>query len=107
MPTLVAMHHLPFDLGIKPIDAHPLRGRKELAAIVAAHPQVVRIVGGHVHIARERDFGGTIASTAPSTSHQLVPVHVGTRLRRAVGAASLHAPPLDRPPHRHDDGPQR
>jgi 3',5'-cyclic AMP phosphodiesterase CpdA len=71
-PTLIAMHHPPFDTGIPPVDAHPLRGRDELAALVAAHPQVVRLIGGHVHRACEVPFGGTIASTAPSTAHQFI-----------------------------------
>jgi hypothetical protein len=71
-PTLIAMHHPPFDTGIAPVDAHPLRGRDELAALIAAHPQVVRLIGGHIHRACEVPFGGTIASTAPSTAHQLI-----------------------------------
>jgi Icc protein len=71
-PTLIAMHHPPFDTGIPPVDAHPLRGRDELAALVCAHPQVVRLIAGHVHRACEVPFGGTIASTAPSTAHQLI-----------------------------------
>ncbi|MBV8368772.1 MAG: phosphodiesterase [Candidatus Eremiobacteraeota bacterium] len=70
--TLVAMHHPPFDTGIAPLDSHPLRGREELAAIVATHPQVVRMIGGHIHRACEAAFGGTVASTAPSTAHQLI-----------------------------------
>jgi 3',5'-cyclic AMP phosphodiesterase CpdA len=71
VPTLVAMHHPPFDLGIAPVDAKPLRGREAFEAIVARHPQIARIVCGHVHCAVERPFGGTLASTAPSTSVQL------------------------------------
>ncbi len=72
VPTLVAMHHPPFDLGIAPVDARPLRGREEFEAIVARHAQVVRVVCGHVHCVTERPFGRTVASTAPSTSQQLV-----------------------------------
>lgn len=71
VPTLVAMHHPPFDLGIAPLDAKPLRGREAFEEIVARHGQIVRIVCGHVHCAVERPFGGTVASTAPSTSQQL------------------------------------
>jgi Icc protein len=71
-PTLIAMHHPPFDTGIAPVDAHPLRGRTELAALVAVHPQVVRLIGGHIHRTCEVAFGGTLASTAPSTAHQLI-----------------------------------
>jgi 3',5'-cyclic AMP phosphodiesterase CpdA len=72
VPTVVAMHHPPFETGIAPVDAHGFRGRDALAAVVSAHPQVARIVCGHIHRARETAFGGTIASSAPSTAHQLV-----------------------------------
>jgi len=71
-PTLIAMHHPPFATGAGPLDAKPLKGRDALAAIIAAHPQVVRLISGHVHRALEVPFAGTIASSAPSTSHQLV-----------------------------------
>ncbi|HEY4441758.1 MAG TPA: phosphodiesterase [Candidatus Elarobacter sp.] len=71
-PTIVAMHHPPFDVGIPPVDAHPLRGRDALAAVIAGHPQVVRLIAGHIHRAAEVPFGGSVASTAPSTAHQLV-----------------------------------
>ncbi|BDE06548.1 3',5'-cyclic adenosine monophosphate phosphodiesterase CpdA [Vulcanimicrobium alpinum] len=72
VPTLIAMHHPPFDIGIGPVDAHAFRGRDELAAVIAAHPQVVRLISGHIHRACEVPFGGTIASSAPSTAHQLI-----------------------------------
>ncbi len=93
VPTLVAMHHPPFDVGVVPLDAKPLRGRESFETIVRQHPQVVRIICGHLHLAAERRFGGTIASTAPSTSQQLVveAVRSGTyslRLERA--AYALH-----------------
>jgi 3',5'-cyclic-AMP phosphodiesterase len=71
-PTLIAMHHPPFDTGIGPVDAHGFKGREAFEALIASHPQVVRIISGHIHRALEVPFGGTTASTAPSTAHQLV-----------------------------------
>jgi len=50
-----------------------------LAEIVARHPQVERIVCGHLHRAIDRRFAGTVAGTAPSTAHQI-------RLNLAPGA---------------------
>jgi 3',5'-cyclic AMP phosphodiesterase CpdA len=92
IPTLIAMHHPPFDVGIPPVDRNPFRNRDKLEAIVAAHPQVVRIICGHIHRAVDRPFGNTIASTAPSTSHQLVLDHAarGYAVRIEPPAFMLH-----------------
>jgi hypothetical protein len=38
---------------------------------VGRHPNVQRVVCGHLHRTIVRRFGGTIASTAPSTGHQI------------------------------------
>jgi Icc protein len=72
IPTLLAMHHPPFQVGVTPVDAHALRGCEELAQILAVHPQVVRIVCGHVHRFHEAAIGGVSAVSIPSTAHQLV-----------------------------------
>jgi 3',5'-cyclic AMP phosphodiesterase CpdA len=70
-PTLILMHHPPFRTGIAQTDAVGLAGIEDLAAIVARHPQVERLLCGHVHRSIHMRFAGTIASTAPSTAHQL------------------------------------
>lgn len=70
--TMIAMHHPPFETGIAPVDRHALRGRDELARVIAVHPQVVRIVCGHVHRYFETPFGAATAVSIPSTAHQLV-----------------------------------
>ncbi|MBV8749624.1 MAG: phosphodiesterase [Candidatus Eremiobacteraeota bacterium] len=71
-PTFIFMHHPPFETGIPPIDAHGFRGLERFTRIIADHPQVVRVVSGHIHRAMTVVFAGTVASTAPSTAHQLV-----------------------------------
>lgn len=71
-PTLLAMHHPPFPIGVAPLDRDLLHGRADLARILAAHPQVVRVVCGHVHRFHETVVGGAAAVTVPSTAHQLV-----------------------------------
>lgn len=70
-PTVVMMHHPPFATGIDFMDRYGLAGADRLAAVIVRHPQVERIVCGHLHRAIDRRFAGTIAGTAPSTAHQI------------------------------------
>lgn len=81
-PTLVMMHHPPFATGIARMDRAGLRGSDAFAAIIARHPQVERILCGHLHRAIDRRFAGTIAGTAPSTAHQIrLDLRAGAPLR--------------------------
>jgi 3',5'-cyclic-AMP phosphodiesterase len=70
-PTLIFMHHPPFTTGLVYMDGMGLDGIDELAAVVRRHPQVERIVAGHVHRPVIRRFAGTVACTCPSTAHQV------------------------------------
>lgn len=73
VPTLVAMHHPPFATGIAHMDAMGLlEGAAELAAVLRRHPQVERVICGHLHRPIVCRFGGTLAMTVPSTAHQIV-----------------------------------
>lgn len=69
-PTLVALHHPPFRTGIGHLDRSMLRDADALAAVIGRHPQVERVVCGHVHRSIQRRFAGTLAQTAPSCAHQ-------------------------------------
>jgi 3',5'-cyclic-AMP phosphodiesterase len=72
MPTLVAMHHPPFATGIAHMDAMGLlEGAPALEAVLRRHPQVERVICGHLHRPIVRRFGGTLAMTVPSTAHQI------------------------------------
>jgi Icc protein len=71
-PTIVTMHHPPFATGIEFMDHNALRDPEAFAAVVRRHPQVERILCGHLHRTIDKRFAGTIAGTAPSTAHQLV-----------------------------------
>lgn len=71
-PTLVLMHHPPFTTHIGHMDEQGLTGADALAAVVRRHPQVERVLCGHLHRPIETRFAGTIASTAPSAAHQVV-----------------------------------
>lgn len=80
-PTLVMMHHPPFPTGITFMDGMGLQNIAALAEIVTRHPQIERIVCGHLHRAIDRRFAGTVAGTAPSTAHQIqLDLRPGARL---------------------------
>jgi Icc protein len=70
-PTLVIMHHPPFPTLIGHMDKLGLQGGPALAAVIARHPQVERVLCGHLHRPIEFRFAGTIASTCPSPAHQV------------------------------------
>ena len=70
-PTLIFMHHPPFRTGVQWMDASGLHGGRMMEEIVRRHPQVVRVACGHIHRPMHLAWGGTIASTSPSTCHQV------------------------------------
>lgn len=70
-PTILFMHHPPFECGLKEFDDCRLTvGADRLASIVRRHPNVERVLCGHVHRPIQVRWAGTIASVAPSTAHQ-------------------------------------
>jgi 3',5'-cyclic AMP phosphodiesterase CpdA len=72
-PTVVFMHHPPFRTGLAIPDQIGLSDADELGAIIARHPQVERVVAGHLHMAILRRFAGTLAMTCPATGHTMLP----------------------------------
>ncbi|WP_354701123.1 3',5'-cyclic adenosine monophosphate phosphodiesterase CpdA [Paraconexibacter sp. AEG42_29] len=68
-PTLVAMHHPPIPVGLPVLDpmALPPADRAGLGAVLARHPQVARVVCGHVHLPAAGTVGGVGVLSAPST----------------------------------------
>lgn len=70
-PTMLFMHHPPFDVGISAFDRTKLNfGGERLAELVRRHPNVERIMCGHVHRPIQMRWAGSLASIAPSTAHQ-------------------------------------
>lgn len=69
-PTLVIMHHPPFVTGLPHIDEIGMDHAGALETVIERHPQVERVLCGHVHRSTQIRFGGTIASSCPSTAHQ-------------------------------------
>ncbi|HEV7821293.1 MAG TPA: phosphodiesterase [Burkholderiales bacterium] len=70
-PTLLLMHHPPFATQIAFMDEIGLATADALAQIVSRHPQIERILCGHLHRPIQARFAGTLACTAPSTAHQI------------------------------------
>ena len=69
-PTLVALHHPPFPTGIDHMDEMALDGAASgaLARVIGRHPQVERVLCGHLHRTITTRWAGTLAMTAPSTA---------------------------------------
>ena len=71
-PTLLFMHHPPVKTGIWWMDGIGLvEGITELRDLLNAHPQVQRIVCGHLHRAVQANLGRTPVSVCPSTTYQV------------------------------------
>jgi 3',5'-cyclic-AMP phosphodiesterase len=68
-PTIVATHHLPLLMGIRAWDeiGLPDADRAGLADVIARHPQVQRIVAGHVHRTVIGGLSGCPVFACPST----------------------------------------
>ncbi|HEV2859278.1 MAG TPA: phosphodiesterase [Solirubrobacterales bacterium] len=74
-PTLLALHHPPLPTGIAGWDAINLTAadREALGEVVARHPQLRAIVGGHLHRTAAGAVGGCAVFSAPSTCLQVRP----------------------------------
>ena len=71
-PTLLFMHHPPVETGIWWMDGIGIvEGVDELRELLDEHPQVQRIVCGHLHRAIQASLGRTPVSVCPSTTYQV------------------------------------
>jgi len=98
LPVVIALHHPPFDCGIAHMDAIRLApdAATRLDALVRQHPNVERVICGHVHRPIFARFGGTIASAVPAPAHQV------TLDLRADGPSSFMLEPPAFALHRYD-----
>jgi 3',5'-cyclic AMP phosphodiesterase CpdA len=70
-PTVIFMHHPPFLTGLANMDWQNCRNGAALGELVKRHPQVCRILCGHVHRPIQLHWYGVTASIAPSPSHSV------------------------------------
>ncbi len=70
-PTVILMHHPPFQIGVGHMDGMACAGGEAAAEVVARFPAVERVLCGHVHRPVVRRWGGTIAFACPSPAHQV------------------------------------
>ena len=68
-PTLLALHHPPVSTGITAWDeiGLPVADRRALAEVLHRHPQVRRIIAGHVHRTMTAELAGRAVLAVPST----------------------------------------
>jgi 3',5'-cyclic AMP phosphodiesterase CpdA len=73
-PTVLAMHHPPLVTAVPPFDEICLSAaeRDELAALLERHPQVRRVVCGHIHRTIAAELGGRAVLVIPSVYRQAV-----------------------------------
>ncbi len=89
-PTLVFLHHPPFDTGIDWLDQMGIAaGRDELGALLRAHGGVAAILCGHLHHPMRGSWHGVPVFAAPSVANRTVLTGHGT----ADAAIAVAAPP--------------
>jgi 3',5'-cyclic AMP phosphodiesterase CpdA len=85
-PTLLFIHHPPFDVGDHYIGGYRHQEEADaLEAIVAKHSQVVGLLCGHVHWPVMREWAGTQARIMPS---------IAVDVRKGVDEATLQGRPV-------------
>lgn len=87
-PTVIFMHHPPFRTGLTVFDQIGLMNAAAFGAIIARHPQVERILTGHIHTLMVQRFYGTIAMSCAATAYHLLP-----DFQRQQGLAAVMEPP--------------
>ncbi len=70
-PTVIFMHHPPVRFGVPETDLDGFEGREKIGEVIEKHPQVERILAGHIHLSALTRWRGTVVSTAPSVGMRL------------------------------------
>ncbi len=67
-PTMIFMHHPPFETGMPYPDSLGMDGKEELGQIIEKYSNIEAVASGHTHREATLRWRGTIAYTTPSTS---------------------------------------
>jgi 3',5'-cyclic-AMP phosphodiesterase len=67
-PTVIAIHQPPFETGIWWMDCVGLNGIELVEGVVRRHPQVIKVLSGHVHRLMQSNWGSCSLWACPSTS---------------------------------------
>ncbi len=67
-PTVIAIHAPPFETGIWWMDCVGLGGADRFETVVRRHPQVIKVLSGHVHRLIQTNWDGCSLWVSPSTS---------------------------------------
>ncbi len=70
-PTMLFLHHPPFECGIPGMDAIKLGNPDALADVLAEHGHVIGLASGHVHRSVFTQWAGLPACICPSPAHQI------------------------------------
>lgn len=97
--TFILMHFHPVKSGVTDMDRYRNFSGPEIEDVIRRHPQVARVLFGHVHRQMTFAFGGTIAMSCPSTVSQIL-----LRLNAQDKAASRMEPPAFLVHHLQADG---
>lgn len=73
LPTLIAFHHHPVDVGCRWMSAIGLANSDELLALIEGRQQVKGLLWGHIHQAWDHDRDGLRLMATPSTCIQFAP----------------------------------
>ncbi len=72
-PTAIAIHQPPFETGIWWMDCVGLKGIERFEPVVRRHPQVIKVLSGHVHRLIQTNWDGCSLWVCPSTSISIAP----------------------------------
>jgi 3',5'-cyclic AMP phosphodiesterase CpdA len=71
-PTLIVLHHPPIESGLSWMTENPgAEWIGRLESIVAAHPNIVALIAGHLHRPVVTRWAGTTLAVCPSTAPQV------------------------------------